>query len=118
MIVLMPQAIQHPLAELRAWLADSAARLAALRLFGPKARTEVAIDITTDAIAHSNGIAATAHSAETHDREALAIIDRVLADGRVTPAEIPALRRARALAACSAEKDHDISERATVRHTP
>lgn len=105
---------KHPLDELRAWLGSTATRFAALRLFGPKARAEVALDIAADAVKASNAIARAAHSAETHDREALRLLDGVLADGRVEPAEIAQLRRARALAAHSAETDHDIAERAHV----
>lgn len=105
---------QHPLDELRAWLRASATRFATLRLFGPKAREEVALAIAADAVAATNAVARAAHSAETHDREAIALLDRILADGLVSSEELPALRRARALAARSAETDHDISEQARV----
>jgi len=105
---------QHPLDELRSWLRASAARFVSLRLFAAKAREEVALDIAADAVQHSNALAAAAHSAETHDREAVQILDRVLADGAVEPIEIAELRRVRALTARSAETDHDIAEKAHV----
>jgi hypothetical protein len=102
------------LAELRAWLDDTALRFRSARLFQPLARVAVARDIAADAAKESNAIAQAAHSASTHDREALRILDDVLADGRVEDSEIPALRRARALVHRSAETDHDIAERAHV----
>jgi hypothetical protein len=103
-----------PLAELRTWLRASAARYRGLRLHLAAVRTDVALDIAADCIAASNTISAAAHSAETHDREALALLDTILADGRITPAELPALRRARALTARSADMDHTIAEHATI----
>lgn len=53
---------------------------------------------------------AKAHAAETYDREALRLIDDVLADGKVTPTEIASLKKARAMTARSAECDHDAGE--------
>jgi hypothetical protein len=50
------------------------------------------------------------HSAECDDREATRIIDDVLSDGRVDLSEVAALKRARAFAHRSAERDHDVSE--------
>jgi hypothetical protein len=100
---------------MRSWLRSSAERFGALRLFGAKARTEVARNINADAIAHSNRIAIAAHSAETHDREALAIFDRILADGQVSEDELTDLLRGVRLIRDSAETDHDIAEAATVQ---
>ena len=51
-----------------------------------------------------------AHRAETHDREAIRLLDDVLADGKVEQTEIASLKRARAMAKRSAECDHDAGE--------
>lgn len=103
-----------PLAELRAWLARATARFRAARQFAPVCYFEVATTITADLAAQHQAISAAAHSAETHDREASAILGRVLADGRVSAEELPDLRRASRLVARSAALDHDIAERATL----
>lgn len=104
----------RPLAELRRWLLASRARYLGLRLWLPYARSGVTLAISADCIKESNTCAALAHAAETSDREALALLDGVLADGLVTPAELGTLRRVRAHVARSAEQDHDLAERTTL----
>lgn len=98
------------LGELSAWLSASAARFASLRDFAAKARTDVACDIAADVSRAAADVSRSAHSAETHDREALRLLDCVLADGHVSPLELAALRQARALTARSADTDHAIAE--------
>ena len=105
---------RHYLAELRDWLAAGIARFRLERQFYAVAQLGVAADITADAIADSNAVAATAHAAEVNDREAITLLDSILADGALTAAELPALRRVRALAVRSAELDHDLAEHAAV----
>lgn len=111
--LIAPPALR-PLAELRRWIFASRARYLGLRLWLPYARSGVTLAIAGDCIKESNTCAALAHAAETADREALALLDSVLADGTVTPAEIAALRRVRAHVARSAEQDHDLAERTTL----
>jgi hypothetical protein len=104
----------HPLAELRGWIAVSVLRSRLLRQFSAVARLEIAAEITAEAIASSHSTAVAAHSAETHDREALRLLDSVLADGAVHASELSALRRVRSLVAHSASTDHTIAERSEV----
>lgn len=54
------------------------------------------------------------YKAETLDREAVKLLDAVLADGTVTIEEIGALRKARTMVQKSAEVDHDAGELAHV----
>lgn len=103
-----------PLAELRAWLTASVARFRSLRLFGPVAREEVAIDIVEDAITQSNRAAALAHKSETYDREAAADLRALLAEPTLSRHVRRHLQRVRRLVLRSAEADHDASEAATV----
>lgn len=109
-----PKTAAGLLRELAAWNRDVLARLRGLRLWGPAARVGVAVDIGADLSGAVDRLARVAHSAETHDREALAKLDAVLADGRVTAPELAELRAARGLVARSAEQDHTIAEEATV----
>jgi hypothetical protein len=106
--------VLRPLVELRTWLRTTAAHLRSARQYGPLARATVALDIMADCLAERAADARLAHAAETQDREALAILDDILADGIVTPEEILLLLHARALVARSAEQDHDLADRATL----
>lgn len=101
----------RPLAELSSWIGRSLTRYRGLRLWTAVARESVSAQICAECIAESRVLSATAHSAEVHDREALGLLDRVLADGRLSADELPALARARALIARSAAEDHELSER-------
>jgi hypothetical protein len=103
-----------PLAELRSWLRGSICRFRSARQFAPVCHLEVAAAITADAATASLALSAAAHSAETHDLEAEKILTGILADGRVSAEELPALRRAVRLVHRSAEIDHDIAERASL----
>lgn len=114
----LPPLARHYLAELRDWLAAGIARFRLERQFHAVAQLGVAADITADAIADSNAVAATAHAAEVNDREAVTLLDSILADGALTAAELPTLRRVRALAVRSAELDHDLAEHAAVQTVP
>jgi hypothetical protein len=105
----------HYLAELRDWLHATAEKLRAARQFHPLARVAVADDITADAIALSNSLAAAGHRSECYDLEAERILERLLAEhADLTADERRELRRAKALVHRSAEADHEITELAAV----
>jgi len=103
-----------PTTELIASLARFSGRCRDRGWFGALFHVGVCQDIAADVVANQNAIRDTAYAAETYDREALRLIDEVLADGKVEQSEIAALKKARSLAAKSAECDHDASELATV----
>jgi hypothetical protein len=106
-----------PVAELHRWIIASRDRYQALRLSIPFARAGVKLAIAEDCIAESNELARMAHCAETADREALTLLDSLLADGVFTAAQRATVHRVRAHVARSAEHDHDLAERTTISTT-
>jgi hypothetical protein len=102
-----------PLLELRNFLARLAADYRRTRSFACLLKVEVASDITADVILVHRRARQSAHASEVYDLEASKIISEVLADGVITPDELPKLHRARRLVNRSAEADHDISEQLT-----
>jgi hypothetical protein len=100
------------LSEVRIWLATSASKLRSTCQFAPLARVSVAQDIAADAITASDRASATAHRAETLDREADRLISAAQAPASpggsdITPDEARPICR---LILRSAELDHDLSE--------
>lgn len=67
-------------------------------------------DITKDIVEHEKEACAMAHKAEVDDAEADQLIQDVLADGKVTPDEVPVLRKAQRHVQASARTDHDLTE--------
>lgn len=104
------QRLVRPLAELgnflRSWIFDLRQRSDIPNLMD----AEAAEQIVTEVVAERAQFAQAAYTARVADDEGLALIDRVLADGKVTPAELPLLRRARRHVARSRDIDHDLSE--------
>lgn len=100
--------------ELRGWLARCTAQFRTRRHYAAASHFEVGQEILADEIAARRTEAARAHRAEVHDLEARGILADTLADGRVLPAEIPALRRALALIDRSAADDHALAESLTL----
>lgn len=106
----------NPLSDLRQLIRGSIILARAERAFGELLGWESAEEVAEQAVSHQRGLAASAHKAETYDREALRLMDEAQqpdSDGgeNITPAEA---KRIRLLAAKSAEIDHDVSERAAV----
>lgn len=104
------------LAELSSYLTRAGAKLLGARNFPGAMHLNVAADIAADAIRDHHALAALAHRAETHDREAERLITAAqlpASDGgaAITPRE---MRPIRALIHRSAEEDHDLAERTTV----
>lgn len=99
--------------ELRLWLTATAAQFRARHQFAALPRTTVAQLIAADVAAATSTIATTAAAAEAQDIEAASALEQVLADGRVTSAEIPTVRRALSLVRRSATTDHAIATSAT-----
>jgi hypothetical protein len=100
----------NPVSELVRFLAASVGLARTARRFEEVMTVEVAQDITAEAVTHVQAVGAAAHKAEVYDREAVKLMDEVLADGVVTPDEVKQLRKAREFAKRSAEVDHDITE--------
>lgn len=98
------------LAELSRWLDHCTKHFRAARIYHAASHFEVGEQILADELAARAGEAAIAHRAEVHDLEARHLLAAALADDAVTPAEIPALRRALALIDRSAADDHALAE--------
>lgn len=92
--------------RLTSWLSE--ARSA--RNYSTSLEIETVSEIAAEALAGQRTLAATAHGARVADDEAATLLDRVLADGRVTRAELPLLRLARRHIARSSAADHNLSE--------
>lgn len=103
------------LAELQRWLARCTAQFRTARIYAAASHFEVGEQILADELEARACEAALAHRAEVHDLEARRYLAAVLADGAVTPAELPALRRTLSLVERSAAADHDLAESLTVR---
>jgi hypothetical protein len=58
-------------------------------------------------------VALSAHKGKVYDEEATALLDGVLADGRVDPSEIHAIKKARAMAHHSARCDSEVGKEAS-----
>lgn len=105
-----PFAKLSPLAELgnflRSWIAD----LRKSRDIPNLMDAEAAEEITIEAAAERQQFGQAAFTARVEDDEGLALVDRILADGKVTPAEVPLLHRARRHFARSRDIDHNLSE--------
>lgn len=99
-----------PLAELRTWLADTAARCRAQKWFGALFLTNVASDIVADVVKNEEAAARDAYSAEQSDLEAVRILDEAAADG-LSNSDMAAVAKAVRLIRRSAQKDHAVSER-------
>jgi TorA maturation chaperone TorD len=100
----------NPLAELRAYLASFAARCRAARWLGALFHCGVIEKIVADVAQTEADAAQLNYSAEQEDREAAKIVRAALADGKVTPDELPSLRRAVRLIDASAAHDRAASE--------
>lgn len=95
----------NPLAELRTYLASFAARCRAARWLGALFHVGVVEKIAEDVAKTQQDAAQLNYSAEQEDREAAKLVRAALADGKVTAAELPALRRAVRLIDASAAHD-------------
>lgn len=100
----------NALKELGAYLAKTSARCGVSRWFGAKVHVDVARDILEDVHAEKAQAAALAYRARIADDEAAALIEKAIADGELTPCDMPALQRALAHVRKSAAHDHDLSE--------
>lgn len=98
------------LAELRGHLAAMIADFRRLRNFGAILKTEVAEDITADAVAQQGRVGRLAYTAEQSDLEAARLLRGVLSDRHLTDADLPAIRTALRHVNRSAERDHQITE--------
>lgn len=96
--------------ELCHYLKVCARELRGNRQFGPLLDVETAGEIAQEAARDEQRMGALAHRARIADDEAGQMIDTVLADGKVTPAEIALLRKARRHITASAEADHNLAE--------
>jgi hypothetical protein len=106
----MSTILLHPITEMRRFLQGALREFRGSRHVDGELIIEGALDVQADVEKVATLVRDTTHKAETCDREATKIIDDVLADGRVDPSEIAALRKARRLTNRSAELDHDASE--------
>lgn len=89
--------------ELRSYLGTFAARCRAARWLGALFHVGVVSDIAAEVAETTEAAARISYTAEQEDREAAKLLRGVLADGKVTPDEIPALKRAARLVNASAE---------------
>jgi hypothetical protein len=104
----------NPLSEICLYVAGWLRACRANKSHGEQAGVETLQDIVAEAVQRNQEVVAVCHAGETHDREAVRLLDQVLADGKVERSEVAALKRARALTQRSAECDHDASELARV----
>ncbi len=105
----------NPLTALCELIGGSINLARAARNFAEVLGWESAEDLAKDAVSHQRGIAASAHKAETHAREALKLIDAAQEPGSdggemITPKEA---QRIKALDAKAAEFAHDAGEMAS-----
>lgn len=100
----------RPLAELKQFFASWIADLRGRRDIPNLMDAEAAQEIAEEAIAERQQFGQAAFTARVEDDEGLALVDRILADGQVTAAEVPLLRRARRHFLRSREIDHQLSE--------
>ena len=98
------------LAELRAFLTGSQDRARLNGQYGPLLDLEVAADIAGEAQTASTQHRHAAHAARCADDEAASLLDRVLADGRVSDDEMPDLQTALRHIRRSAAHDQALSE--------
>lgn len=98
------------LTELSAHIAGFRDTLRHRRAYADVLHVEVAQDIAADIAAQQGRVGRLAYTAQQSDLEARQLLDRVLADGRITPAEVPLLRTARRHVLRSAERNHQITE--------
>ena len=99
------------LAELSTYLASWLRELRPARQHAVVLECETLVEIVAEGRGEAAALGATAHRARIADDEAGILLDAILADGVVTPAELSALRRARRHISRSATLDHDLSER-------
>lgn len=103
----------NPVAELRKYLAGFSARCRSSGWFGALFHVGVVAKIAEDVEANERKSARLTYAAEQEDHEAAAIVRRVLADNRVSPAEVPELRKALRLVNASAAHDRAAVESLT-----
>jgi hypothetical protein len=100
----------HPVTELRrlfrGWLKD----INNLRAYREENYVNAAKQIAEEDAARWQQTNVATHKAKVYDEEALTLLDTVLADGRVEPSEIPALKKARAMTQHSARFDAEAGE--------
>lgn len=99
-----------PVAELRTYLTGFAARCRAARWYGALFHVGVVEKIAEDVATTETAAAQLNYTAEQEDREAAKLVRAVLADGKVTVAELPTLRRAARLIDASAAHDRAANE--------
>lgn len=114
--IMSAPAARHPLLELLAFIGKACARHRARGDYAGLLHDEVTADIAADCVTETRACARAAHSAETHDREALRLLqaaqDPASPGGpAITPAEA---RPIAALITRSAETDHDLAERTSL----
>lgn len=102
--------VMKPLVELAHYLRVWAGDCRREQHYAVLVEIETVSEIAAEALAGQRTLAATAHGARVADDEAATLLDRVLADGRVTRAELPLLRLARRHIARSSAADHNLSE--------
>lgn len=99
-----------PLAELRHFVRGWVGDLRRACDWRNLVEAEAVESITADLVAQRRREAAAAHRAEVNDLEAAKLLERVLADGKVTPGEMPMLGRALRHVHHSAQADHQLTE--------
>lgn len=102
--------IARPLIELRSFLSGLLPGLRQRRDFGTMLKVEVAQEITAEVVTATKQASDLAYKAEQADHEAARIIGLVLADGRVTPEELPLLTKALANINRSAGHDRTLAD--------
>lgn len=110
----MSQRTINPLSEICLYVAGWLRACRANKSHGEELGVETLQDIVSEAVERNNEVVAVCHASETYDREAVCLLDEVLADGKVEASEVASLKKARALTHRSAECDHDASELAKV----
>lgn len=101
------------IAELRGFLADTARRCRATRLFSSAFNFDVAGDIAADVAKAQAATVREAHAAEVEDLEAVKVLEAAASDG-LTACDLPAVAKAIRLIRRSAQRDHAIAEVARV----
>jgi hypothetical protein len=104
----------NPIVELYHYAAGWLRACKVNRSHGEELGVEILQDIVAENMRHAGKIEAVTHAAETHDREAMRLLDDVLEDGKVDPSEITSLKKARNMVQHSARCDHDAGEMARV----
>lgn len=101
---------QSPFAELRAWLAGSVERCRAQRWLGASFRFQVAQDIAADIDTQRKAVASDVYTEEQRNLLNASELDEILADGCVTPDELPKLHGLKKRELLSAARLHTVQE--------